>query len=61
MTPQQLVLSRACFSGTEFRIKLSLGLRAGAREEQSKLGADESQAEWARLRDTVIHPLEQSP
>lgn len=60
MALQQLVLGRACFSGTEFRTELSLGLRAGARQEQSRLGADESQAEWAKLRDSVIHSLEQS-
>lgn len=38
MAPQQLVLSPACFSGTELGIKLSLGLRAGAREDRASWG-----------------------
>lgn len=59
MAPQQLVLSLACFSATELGIKLSLGLRAGAREDRASWG-QMSQAEWARPRDTLIHPLEQS-
>lgn len=53
------MMGQAHFSGTVWD-KVEFGAQERYQRNVSKLG-DESRAEWAKLRDTVIVSSEQSP